>query len=139
VIGAYAEASVPLIPVIVRKAYGGAYVALASHNLGYHAVITWPRAQIGVIGAEQAARIMFRHELATSRDHGRMEREKIEEIQNTIQDPFNAIRLGQIDMIIEPDQTRDVLIRFLDTVSARRKCRGYAGTAPGHCKNPDVV
>jgi acetyl-CoA carboxylase carboxyltransferase component len=119
---AYAEASVPKISVIMRKAFGGAYIALASRNLGYDKVIAWPCAQIAVMGAEQAVKIIFKKQLLESSNSKKLEKEKIDEINNFL-DPFHAAKLGQVDMIIEPDKTREVLIKCMDSLSTKRESR----------------
>lgn len=122
VLYAYAEASVPKISVILRKAFGGAYIALASRDLGYDKVIAWPCAQIAVMGAEQAVKIIFKKQLLESSSPQKFEKEKIEEINNFL-DPFHAAKMGQIDMIIEPDKTREVLIRCIESLATKRESR----------------
>lgn len=122
VLYAYAEASVPKISVILRKAFGGAYIALASRDLGYDKVIAWPCAQIAVMGAEQAVRIIFKKQLLESSSPQKFEKEKIEEINNFL-DPFHAAKMGQIDMIIEPDKTREVLIKCIESLATKRESR----------------
>ncbi|MFA5714337.1 MAG: acyl-CoA carboxylase subunit beta [Candidatus Paceibacterota bacterium] len=122
VLYAYAEASVPKVSVIMRKAFGGAYIALASRNLGYDKVIAWPCAQIAVMGAEQAVKIIFKKQFSESSNPQKLEKEKIEEINNFL-DPFHAAKLGQVDMIIEPDETREVLIKCMDSLSTKRESR----------------
>jgi acetyl-CoA carboxylase carboxyltransferase component len=131
VLYAYAEASVPKISLILRKAFGGAYIALCSRELGYDKVIAWPSAQIAVMGAEQAVKIIFKKQLAESSNQAKLEKEKIEEIKEGI-DPFNAAKLGQVDMIIEPDKTRETLIKCLDSLSTKRE----SGVARKHGNVP---
>lgn len=120
VLYAYSEASVPKISVILRKAFGGAYIALASQKLGYDKVIAWPGAQIAVMGAEQAVKIIYKKQLAESNDPKKLEKEKINEIKEGI-DPFVAAKLGQIDMVIDPKNTRSVLIKCLESLAAKRE------------------
>jgi acetyl-CoA carboxylase carboxyltransferase component len=118
---AYAEATVPKISVILRKAFGGAYIALSSRQLGYDRVIAWPGAQIAVMGPEQAVKIIFGKEIANSSDSQKTEEEKIGELKENFLDPFRAAKLGQIDMIIDPRETRNILIKSLDSISAKRE------------------
>ncbi len=118
---AYAEATVPKISVILRKAFGGAYIALCSRQLGYDRVIAWPGAQIAVMGPEQAVKIIFGKEIANSSNPQKTEEQKIGEIKDNFLDPFRAAKLGQIDMIIDPRETRNILIKSLDSISAKRE------------------
>jgi len=120
VLYAYAEATVPKISLIVRKAFGGAYIALASRELGYDTVIAYPGAQIAVMGAEQAVKIIFKKELAESKDPKKLEEEKIKELKERFLDAFEAAKLGQVDLIIEPKDTRKILIKCLDSLSTKR-------------------
>ncbi len=117
---AYAEASVPKISVIIRKAFGGAYIALASRKLGYDAVLSWPSAQIAVMGAEQAAEILYHKEILENVESPIFEKEKIEEMKKYM-DPFQAAKLGQIDMIINPKDTRIMLMRYLEPLLTKHK------------------
>ncbi|MBZ9572174.1 acyl-CoA carboxylase subunit beta [Patescibacteria group bacterium] len=117
---AYAEATVPKISLILRKAFGGAYVALASRKLGYDKVIAWPSAQIAVMGPEQAVKIIYKRELAQAEDPKKLEKEKIEELKKIFLNPYQAAKLGQIDLIINPKDTRNVLIRCLDSLKNKR-------------------
>ncbi len=121
VLYAYAEATVPKISLILRKAFGGAYIALASRDLGYDCVIAWPCAQIAVMGAEQAVKIIFKKQLLESKNPAKLEKEKIQEIKDGFLDPFCAAKLGQIDMIIDPRETRSVLIRSLESLATKRE------------------
>jgi len=121
VLYAYAEATVPKISLILRKAFGGAYIALASRELGYDRVIAWPGAQIAVMGAEQAVKIIFKRQLAESKNPDKLEKEKIQEIKDSFLDPFCAAKLGQIDMIIDPRDTRNVLIKSLESLLTKRE------------------
>ncbi|MFA5431268.1 MAG: acyl-CoA carboxylase subunit beta [Candidatus Paceibacterota bacterium] len=118
---AYAEATVPKISLIMRKAFGGAYIALASRELGYDRVIAWPCAQIAVIGAKQAVKIIFKKQLAESKEPEKLEKEKIQEIKDNFLDPFCAAKLGQVDMIIDPRDTRGVLIKSLESLLTKRE------------------
>lgn len=121
VLYAYAEASVPKISVILRKAFGGAYIALASRKLGYDKVIAWPEAQIAVMGPEQAVKIIFKKQIDASPNPEKTEQEKIGELKENLLDPFCAAKLGQVDLIINPSETRNVLIKCLESISAKRE------------------
>lgn len=121
VLYAYAEASVPKISLILRKAFGGAYIALASKKLGYDKVIAWPCAQIAVMGPEQAVKIIYRKEIGESKNPEQTEKEKIEELKENFLDAFHAAKLGQIDMIINPKDTRKYLIKCLEVISSKRE------------------
>ncbi|MDD5569061.1 MAG: acyl-CoA carboxylase subunit beta [Candidatus Pacebacteria bacterium] len=116
VLYAYAEASVPKISLILRKAFGGAYIALASKQLGYDKLIAWPGAQIAVMGPEQAVKIIFRKQIAESKTPEKFEKEKIQELKETFLNPFEAAKLGQVDMIINPEDTRTTLIKCLESL-----------------------
>ncbi|MFA5080430.1 MAG: acyl-CoA carboxylase subunit beta [Candidatus Paceibacterota bacterium] len=118
---AYSEATVPKISLILRKAFGGAYIALASRALGYDKVIAWPIAQIAVMGAEQAVKIIYKKEIAESKDKIKFEKEKIEEIKEKFLDPFEAAKLGQVDMIINPKDTRKIIIKCLESLANKRE------------------
>lgn len=121
VLFAYAEATVPKISVILRKAFGGAYIALCSRPLGYDKVIAWPSAQIAVMGPAQAVKIIYKKELVESKDPKRFEKEKTEELRKTFLNPYQAAKLGQVDLIINPKDTRIVLIKCLDSLSNKRE------------------
>lgn len=118
---AYAEATVPKISLIMRKAFGGAYIALASRDLGYDRVIAWPCAQIAVMGAEQSVKIIFKKQLLESKEPDKLEKEKIQEIKDNLLDPFCAAKLGQVDMIIDPRDTRNILIKSLESLLTKRE------------------
>ena len=120
VLYAYAEATVPKISLILRKAFGGAYIAMASRELGYDRVIAWPCAQIAVMGAEQSVKIIFKKQLAESKNPAKLEKEKVQEIKEFL-DPFSAAKLGQVDMIIDPRDTRSVLIKSLESLLTKRE------------------
>ena len=117
---AFSEATVPKISLILRKAYGGAYIALASRKLGYDMVLAWPSAQIAVMGPEQAVRIIFRKDIANSKAPAKLEKRKIKELEDLFLNPYQAAKLGQIDMIINPQETRLILIKCLESLTNKR-------------------
>ncbi|MFQ6049748.1 MAG: acyl-CoA carboxylase subunit beta [Candidatus Paceibacterales bacterium] len=121
VLYAFAEATVPKISLILRKAFGGAYIALASRQLGYDKIIAWPLAQIAVMGPEQAVKIIYKKELGRSKDPRKLEKEKIQELKEIFLNPYQAAKLGQIDMIIHPKDSRSVLIKCLESLLNKRE------------------
>jgi len=123
VLYAYAEAAVPKISLILRKAYGGAYIALASRLLGYDKVIAWPSSQIAVMGPKQAARIIFKREIAESDNPKKTEKEKIEQLREIFLNPYEAAKMGQVDLIIHPKDTRNILIKCLESLLNKREQR----------------
>ena len=116
---AYSEATVPKITVIIRKAYGGGYIAMNSRHLRADFVFAWPTAEIAVMGPEGAANIVFRKEIAEAEDPEAMRKQKIEEYKEKFANPFVAAAKGYIDEVIEPQETRVVLLHALQ-VSANK-------------------
>ncbi|MDR2175365.1 MAG: methylmalonyl-CoA carboxyltransferase [Synergistaceae bacterium] len=106
---AYSEATVPLVTVILRKAYGGAYLAMSSKALGADMVLAWPQAEIAVMGAEGAANIVFRKEIDTSGDPAATRAQKIEEYRAAFATPYAAAERGFVDRVILPEETRKEL------------------------------
>ncbi len=119
---AFSEATVPKISLIFKKAFGGAYIALCSRELGFDKVIAWSGAQIGVMGAEQAVKIIFRKEIENSKNPIKIEKEKIKEYKKTLS-CSEAAKMGQVDIIIEPKQTRKTLIKCLDSLLNKRESK----------------
>lgn len=120
---AYSEATVPKINVILRKAYGGAYIAMSSKHLGADVVFAWPTAEIAVMGPDGAANIIFRKDIANSDDPVATRNEKIEEYRNTFANPYEAAKRGYVDDVIEPDSTRPRIISALEMLSSKRENR----------------
>ncbi|HEY1242140.1 MAG TPA: carboxyl transferase domain-containing protein, partial [Bryobacteraceae bacterium] len=110
---AFAEATVPKVTVITRKAYGGAYCVMGSKHIRTDINLAWPTAEIAVMGAESAVNIVYRRELAGKRDQETARRQKIEEFRDRFANPFIAAERGYIDDVIEPRETRPRLIRAL--------------------------
>ncbi len=113
VLYAYSEATVPKVTVILRKAYGGGYIAMNSRHLGADFVFALPTAEIAVMGPEGAANIIFAREIKEAEDQAAMRAEKVKEYTEKFANPFVAAAKGFIDSVIEPDQTRDMLIHTL--------------------------
>ena len=118
---AYGEATVPKLTVITRKAYGGAYMAMCGKDLACDHLIAWPTAQIAVMGAEGAANIIFRNEIAAAEDQEAERRQKIDEYEMMFNNPYVAASQGLVDLIIEPCETRPVLIRALENLADKRE------------------
>lgn len=118
---AYAEATVPKITVILRKAYGGAYIAMGSKSLGADIVFAWPTAEIAVMGPEGAVKIIFKKKLALAKDSEKLFKEKLKEYRALFANPYRAAELGLVDDIIEPSKTRPMLVKALEAVYSKRE------------------
>lgn len=110
---AYSEASVPKITIIMRKAYGGGYIAMCSRHLGADFVFAWPTAEIAVMGPEGAANIIFKQEIAAAADPESFRQEKVQEYTQKFANPYRAAANGFIDAVIQPDDSRDYIIHAL--------------------------
>ncbi|MDR0783763.1 MAG: acyl-CoA carboxylase subunit beta [Propionibacteriaceae bacterium] len=119
----YSEATVPLITVTLRKAYGGAYLAMASRDLGADAAFAWPTAEIAVMGAEGAAAVVFAREIKAAEDPDAKRVEMIAQYRDTFSTPFMAASRGLIDDIIDPAETRAKIAFALEQLSGKRKLR----------------
>ena len=120
---AYSEASVPLISVIMRKAYGGAYLAMSSKSLGADVVLAWPQAEIAVMGAEGAASIVFKKEIDGADDPSAKRLEKIDEYREAFANPYRAAERGYVDRVIMPEETRKAIAQALDGIESKRETR----------------
>jgi methylmalonyl-CoA carboxyltransferase large subunit len=120
---AYSSATVPKITVVLRKAYGGAYVAMCSKDLGADRVFAWPSAEIAVMGAEGAAEIVFRRQIAEASDPAVRRGELIEEYRTTFSTPYVAAARGLVDDIIEPERTREMVSRALEMLVSKHDVR----------------
>jgi len=123
VLYAYSEATVPKISLVMRKAYGGAYIALVSKDMGYDKVIAWPIAEIAVMGAEQAINIIDRKEIAKAKDPAKLRKQKIEEFSSKFLNPYVAAEQRKVDIIIDPKDTRKTLIKVLQSIITKREKR----------------
>jgi propionyl-CoA carboxylase beta chain len=110
---AYAEATVPKITVITRKAYGGAYCVMGSKHLRTDINLAWPTAEIAVMGPEGAVNIVYRRELSAASDQAAVRRQKVDEFRERFANPFVAAERGYVDDVIEPRETRPRVIRAL--------------------------
>ena len=113
VLYAYSEATVPKITVIIRKAYGGGYIAMSSRHLRADFVFAWPSAEIAVMGPEGAANIIFRKEIMSSEDPDFMRKQKVEEYKAKFANPYVAASRGYVDAVIVPAETRRFLLHSI--------------------------
>ena len=121
---AYAEATVPLITVITRKAYGGAYDVMGSKHLGADINVAWPTAQIAVMGAQGAVNILYRKEIAEATEAGNVDERRAElitEYEDTLANPYVAAERGYIDAVISPHETRVEIVRSLRLLRSKRE------------------
>jgi methylmalonyl-CoA carboxyltransferase 12S subunit len=118
---AYSAATVPKITVVLRKAYGGGYIAMCCKSLGADRVLAWPTAEIAVMGAEAAVEIVFRHEINAAEDRARRRRELIADYRTAFANPYVAASRQLVDDIIEPAVTRRYLARTLDSLPTKRE------------------
>ncbi len=120
---AYAAATVPKMTVVIRKAYGGAYLAMCAKDMGADRTCAWPGAEIAVMGAEGAVNVLYRKEIAEAADPAAMRRERIEAYRREFAHPFEAASRGLIDDVIEPADTRAYLAAALEVLKAKRQLR----------------
>jgi len=120
---AFSEATVPKINVIVRKAYGGAYIAMNSKHLGADMVFAWPSAEIAVMGPDGAANIIFRKEISESDNPIETRNQKIQEYREKFSNPYIAASRGYVDDVIEPATTRARIISALEMLASKRENR----------------
>lgn len=113
VLYAYSEATVPKFTIILRKAYGGGYIAMCSHHLKADFVFAWPTAEIAVMGPEGAANIIFRNEIHSAENPDEMRKQKIKEYKEKFANPYVAAAYGYIDAVIEPDDTRNMIAQAI--------------------------
>ncbi|OIP05134.1 MAG: methylmalonyl-CoA carboxyltransferase [Bacteroidetes bacterium CG2_30_32_10] len=111
---AYSEASVPKITIILRKAYGGGYIAMCSRHLRADFVFAWPTAEIAVMGPEGAANIIFRNEIKNAENPEEMRKQKVAEYKEKFANPYVAAANGYVDAVIAPEDTRHFLIHALE-------------------------
>ena len=111
---AYSEATVPRITIILRKAYGGGYIAMNSRHLRADFVFAWPTAEIAVMGPEGAANIIFRKEITEAPDPEAMRKQKVKEYKEKFSNPYVAAAKGYIDSVIEPKETRKFILHAID-------------------------
>ena len=118
---AFAEATVPKITVITRKAYGGAYCVMNPRHLRADLVLAWPTAEIAVMGPEGAVNIIFRKELLAAKDPNARKAELVRQYRDQFANPYVAAGRGYVDEVIEPHQTRPLLIQTLNRIQGKRE------------------
>lgn len=117
---AYGEASVPLVTVVTRKAYGGAFIVMGSKYIGADVNLAWPTAEIAVMGAQGAVNILYRKELNDAPDPQALRDQLITEYNDTLANPYLAADRGFIDAVIEPNQTREYITKALRSLRTKR-------------------
>jgi methylmalonyl-CoA carboxyltransferase 12S subunit len=120
---AYSAATVPKLTIVLRKAYGGAYIGMCCKNLGADRVIAWPTAEIAVMGAEGAAEIVFRHEIDEAEDKAKRRKELIDLYRTTFSNPYIAAGRRLVDDVIEPSETTKYLAQALESLGSKRELR----------------
>jgi len=118
---AYCEATVPRLTVIVRKAYGGAYLVMNARGIRADMVFAWPSAEIAVMGAQGAVNVIFRREIQEAASEDDKRSELIEDYEEKFNNPYRAAELGLVDEVIEPRETRVKLIRALEMLRTKRE------------------
>lgn len=118
---AYAEATVPMVTVITRKAYGGAYDVMGSKHLGSDISLAWPSAQIAVVGASGAVNILYRRDIAEAQDPDARRAELMTEYEDTLCNPYTAAERGYVDAVIEPSATRAEVTKALRMLRTKRE------------------
>jgi acetyl-CoA carboxylase carboxyltransferase component len=118
---AYCEATVPKVTMILRKAYGGAYIAMCNKELGADLVLAWPSAQIAVMGAAGAANIVFRGDIKNADDPIAKRAEKVAEYEDKFNNPYRAAEMGYVEDIVEPAQSRQRLVSAFDMLESKRE------------------
>jgi acetyl-CoA carboxylase carboxyltransferase component len=121
----YAEATVPKITLITRKAYGGAYIAMCSQGLGADYTLAWPQAEIAVMGAEAAADIIFSKEIQSAADPAVAKQEKINSYRELLYNPYVAAKMGYINAVVQPAETRAKIIATLEALKDKKESRPY--------------
>ncbi len=131
---AYSEATVPKINIILRKAYGGAYIAMSSKHLGADTVYAWPSAEIAVMGPQGAANIIFRNEINNSLNPEGVRQMKIKEYEDNFANPYVAASRGFVDAVIEPSMTRSYICAALQAAKFKDEARLPKNTETFHCR-----
>jgi methylmalonyl-CoA carboxyltransferase large subunit len=119
----FSAATVPKITVVIRKAYGGAYLAMSAKSLGADRVAAWPSAEIAVMGAEGAVSVLFRKEIKEAENPRQRRKELIEQYRSEFANPYPAATQGMIDTVIEPKITRQYISVALETIKNKRELR----------------
>lgn len=120
---AYSAATVPKVTIILRKAYGGAYIAMCAKDLGADRAFAWPTSEIAVMGAEGAAEIVFRQEIAKAEDKAAKRKEMIEKYREAFSNPYVAAGRRLVDDVIEPAETRKYIAQSIEYLLTKRELR----------------
>lgn len=120
---AYSEATVPKVTLIIRKAYGGAYIAMCCKDLGADQVFAWPTAEIAVMGPDGAANIIFKREIEAADDPAQARADKIQEYKDKFANPYVAASRGYVDAVIEPSETRPRIASAFEMLMSKRESR----------------
>ena len=120
---AYSEATVPMVTVILRKAFGGAYIGMDSKGIGADFVFAWPIAQIAVMGAEGAVNIIAKRKIEESEDPEAARAEAIAEYENKFMNPYVAASRGYVDEVIKPDETKERVVKAFDMLSQKNRVK----------------
>lgn len=120
---AFAEASVPKIALVVRKAYGGSYISMCSRNLGTDCILAWPQAEIAVMGPEGAVNIVYGREIREAEDSEKIKEKKVEEFREKFANPYVAAAYGMVDEVIDPRKSRYYVIKALQMQMRKREHR----------------
>ena len=118
---AFCESTVPRISIITRKAYGGAYVVMNSKSIGADLAFAWPSAELAVMGSQGAVEIVYRSELTNATDPDTLRAELVDEYTERYATPYIAAERGYVDDVIDPAETRRVLVRSLEMLSTKRE------------------
>lgn len=120
---AFAEATVPMITIITRKGYGGAFDVMASRHIGADLVYAWPTAEIAVMGPDGAINIIFRKEIAKAKNKEKKRAQLVKEYRDKFANPYVAAGLGYVDKVIFPRETRSLICKGLDMLESKRQGR----------------
>lgn len=120
---AYSQATVPKVTLIMRKAYGGAYIAMCCKDLGADAVFAWPGAEIAVMGAEGAVPVLYGRELKAAEEPAKRQAELLDEYRDAFYNPYVAAGMGQITEVINPEETRAKIAFALRTLLNKKEVR----------------
>ncbi|MBU93643.1 MAG: methylmalonyl-CoA carboxyltransferase [Chloroflexi bacterium] len=118
---AYAEATVPKISIIIRKAYGGAYIVMSSKSLLSDLNYAWPSAEVAVMGPEAAIKILYRKELKSTKNSKKLEKELLEKYKKEVMTPYTLAENGYIEDLILPEETRETIINSLNILENKRE------------------
>ena len=120
---AYAAATVPKITLVIRKAYGGAFLAMCAKSMGADTLCAWPSSEIAVMGAEGAVNVLYRKEITAAENPDEERKKRLDEYRETFANPYFAASRGLVDEILEPAETRPYVAAALEVLKAKRELR----------------